>query len=96
MRPAPIIFIHNGAPTALVGCLGTRIGEALIIIMDADGRRPEESIPHVDHYQLIVEAFSDAVLNNTPVPLPLSDSLHNMQTIDAFARSAREGREIRL
>ncbi len=83
-------------PRGIIQGLGTRLGEALIIIMDADGRRTEQSIPHVDHYQLIVEAFSDAVLNNTPVPLPPSDSLHNMQAIDAFARSAREGREIRL
>jgi D-xylose 1-dehydrogenase (NADP+, D-xylono-1,5-lactone-forming) len=84
------------APRGIIQGLGTRLGEALIIQMDPDGRRTEESIPHVDHYRLIVEAFADAVLNKTPVPLPPSDSLHNMRAIDAFARSAREGREVRL
>ena len=84
------------APRGIIQGLGTRLGEALVITMDADGRRTEESFAPVDHYQLIVEAFADAVLNKTPVPLPLSDSLNNMRALDAFARSAREGREIRL
>ena len=84
------------APRGIILGLGTRLGEALIVRMDADGRRTEESIPPVDHYRLIVEAFADAVLNKTPVPLPPFDSLNNMRAIDAFARSAREGREVRL
>ena len=84
------------APRGIILGLGTRVGEALIIRMDADGRRSEELIPPVDHYQLIVEAFADAVLNKTSVPLPPSDSLNNMRAIDAFARSAREGCEVKL
>jgi D-xylose 1-dehydrogenase (NADP+, D-xylono-1,5-lactone-forming) len=84
------------APRGIILGLGTRVGEALIIKMDADGSRSEESIPPVDHYQLIVEAFADAVLNNTSVPLSPSDSLNNMRAIDAFARSAREGCEVKL
>ena len=84
------------APRGIIQGLGTRIGESLIIIMDPDGRRTEEAIPHFDHYQLIIEAFADAVLNNTPVPLPMSNSLANMRALDAFALSAREGHEIKL
>ena len=84
------------APRGIIQGLGTRLGEALVITMDADGRRTEESFAPVDHYQLIVEAFADAVLNKTPVPLPLTDSLNNMRALDAFARSAREGREIKI
>ena len=82
------------APRGIIPGLGTRLGETLVIAMDADGRRAEEAIPSADHYQLIVEAFADAVLDGTPVPLPASDSLANMRVLDAFARSAREGREI--
>ena len=84
------------APRGIIQGLGTRLGEALIIQMNSDGRRTEESIPHVDHYQLLVEAFADAVLDKSPVPLPPSNSLSNQRTIDAFARSAHEGREVRL
>jgi predicted dehydrogenase len=84
------------APRGIIQGLGTRLGEALIVTMDADGRRTEESIPHVDHYQMMVEAFADAVLDKRPVPLPPSDSLHNMRALDAFRQSARERREIKL
>ena len=44
----------------------------------------------------MVEGFADAVLGGKPVPLPPSDSLANMRALDAFARSAREGVEVRL
>lgn len=83
-------------PRALILGLGTRTGEAAIITMDKDGNRSEEILPDTDHYQLIVEAFAEAVLNGKPVPLPVSDALNNMRVIDAFAQSAREGREVRL
>jgi predicted dehydrogenase len=83
-------------PRGIIQGLGTRLSETLAITMDADGRRIEEPFAPADHYQLIVEAFADAVLSKTPVPLPLSDSLDNMRALDAFARSAREGCEIRL
>jgi predicted dehydrogenase len=83
-------------PRGIIQGLGTRLGETLIITMDADGRRSEETMESLDHYQLTVEAFADAVLAATPVPLPTSDSLANMRALDAFARSAREGREVRL
>ena len=84
------------APRGIIQGLGTRLGEALIITMDADGRRTEESIADVDHYQLIVEAFADALLSKTKMPLPLLDCLANMRALDAFAQSARERREVRL
>jgi|SRR5579883_968236 len=84
------------APRGIILGLGSRVGDALIVTMDADGRRNEEVLPAVDQYQLIVEAFADAVLNKKPAPLPPSDSLANIRALDAFARSAREGREIRF
>ena len=84
------------APRGIIPGLGTRLSETLLVTMDADGRRVEAAIPPVDHYQLMVEAFAEAVLEGKPVPLPPSDSLANMRVLDAFARSAREAREIRL
>ena len=84
------------APRGLIAGLGTRLSETLVITMDADGRRAEETIPAADHYQLIVEAFADAVVTRSKVPLPPMDSLNNMRVLDAFAQSAREGREVRL
>lgn len=84
------------APRGIIAGLGTRLSETLLVTMDADGRRVETTIPPVDHYQMMVEAFADAVLQKRPVPLSPSDSLANIRVLDAFARSAREGREVRL
>lgn len=37
-----------------------------------------------DQYTLQGDAFSEAVLNDTPVPTPLSDALENMRVIDSI------------
>lgn len=79
-------------PRGIILGLGTRVGEALIVVVDGDGRRREELLPAVDHYQLMVEEFADAVLARKAVPLPPSDSIRNMMVLDAMARSARSGR----
>jgi D-xylose 1-dehydrogenase (NADP+, D-xylono-1,5-lactone-forming) len=83
-------------PRAIIPGLGSRIGEALLIVADAEGRRREETLPAVDQYQLMVERFSEAVLARRPVPLPPSDSIENMRVLDAIALSAREGIRVTL
>jgi len=44
----------------------------------------------VNQYTLQGDAFSQAILNDTPVPTPLSDALNNMKVIDAVFKSAKE------
>lgn len=83
-------------PRGLVLGLGSFVGEALIVIVDKNGKREEEVMAADDHYQRIVEAFGDAVLKDEPVPLSPQDSINNAKVLDAFARSAREGREMRV
>ena len=51
----------------------------------------ERVFDRVDQYTLQGEAFSRAVLEDTPVPLPLSDGLANMRVLDAIKASSREG-----
>jgi predicted dehydrogenase len=80
------------APRAILPGLGTRDPEALVILVDGDGRRSEEKIAPVNQYQLMVEAFADAVLSGSPVPLDPIDSIRNLDVIDAFIASARSGR----
>jgi predicted dehydrogenase len=46
--------------------------------------------PH-DQYQIQGDLFSLAVLNDTPVPTPLSDAVANMRVIDAVFESAETG-----
>ena len=42
----------------------------------------------VDQYTLQAEYFSKAILEDSPVPIPLVDAANNMKVIDAFRKSA--------
>jgi D-xylose 1-dehydrogenase (NADP+, D-xylono-1,5-lactone-forming) len=84
------------APRGLILGVRTLVPEAVIVVIDADGRRQEELMPATNHYQLVVEAFADAILSGRPPPLAPSDSVKNAKALDAFIRSAREGYEVRF
>ena len=43
-----------------------------------------------NQYTMQVDALSQAIINNTQVPTPLSDALGNMRVIDALVKSAKE------
>jgi predicted dehydrogenase len=45
----------------------------------------------VDQYTIQGDEFSQAILNNTAVHLPLQDSLNNMKVIEAIIKSASKG-----
>jgi predicted dehydrogenase len=45
-----------------------------------------------NQFTLQGDAFSRAILDNTPVPTPLDDAVANMRVIDAVVRSGRETR----
>lgn len=44
-----------------------------------------------DQYQLMVEAFAQAILDQTPAPFPMQDSINNMRVLDAIAAAAKSG-----
>jgi len=44
-----------------------------------------------DHYVLQVDAFADAIVNDLPVPTPLSDAVSNMKVIDAVFDASKKG-----
>lgn len=83
-------------PRGLVLGLGAFVGEALIVTVDKNGKREEELLPHYDHYQLVAEAFADAVLTGSPVPLSPQDSIKNAKVLDAFSKAVAEGRDVRI
>ncbi|MGF7140393.1 Gfo/Idh/MocA family protein [Roseimarinus sediminis] len=58
------------------------------IYLNTPQRSERMSFEAVDQYALQAEAFAAAVLNDTPVPTPLSDALNNMKVIDAIFKSA--------
>jgi D-xylose 1-dehydrogenase (NADP+, D-xylono-1,5-lactone-forming) len=79
-------------PRGIILGLGTRDPEGLVIVMDADGKRRDELFEPGDHYRDMVDAFSEAVLNRQPVPLPPEDSLKNMKVLEALVRSSEKDR----
>lgn len=50
------------------------------------------SFDSVDQYTVEAEAFSRAILEGKPAPIPLEDAVRNMAVIDALFRSATSGR----
>jgi predicted dehydrogenase len=50
-----------------------------------------EEFPVLDQYALQGDAFSQAIQENTEVPVPLEDALANMRVIEAVFRSAKVG-----
>jgi predicted dehydrogenase len=55
------------------------------------GEKDESSLfPMCDQYTLQGDAFSRAILENTPVPTPLEDAVANMKVIDAVVASATQ------
>jgi len=49
-----------------------------------------------DQYTIQADLFAQAILHDTPVPTPLTDAVANMRALEAFARSAAEGRWVAL
>lgn len=63
---------------------------AEFILREADQETGERiTVPGADEYQLMVEAFADAVLGRTPLPFLPEDSVRNMKVLDALALAAR-------
>lgn len=63
-------------------------------------RTPEKTetftFPPVDQYSLQGDAFSLAIIQNTPVPTPLTDAIGNMKVIDGLVESAQNRQWITL
>lgn len=50
----------------------------------------------IDQYTIQGDLFSQAILNNTPVPTPIEDAVNNMRVIDAVLESGRKNAWISL
>jgi len=56
------------------------------------GSAVEEIVLEVcDQYTIQGDLFSEAVLNDTPVPTPIEDAVANMKVIEAVIASATKG-----
>jgi predicted dehydrogenase len=90
-------------PYQRVHVLGTQGRVELEIPFNAPPDRPcriwhqrgeqieEIAFPVCDQYTIEGDAFSRAILDDTPVPTPIDDAVANMRVIDAVFASARTG-----
>ncbi len=70
--------------------------KATELTLTQDGTSQCIPIAPADHYQIMVDAFAQAILNDTPVPTPLTDALANMKIIDALVESAKTNQWIEI
>lgn len=69
--------------------------ETRIWLHKTDGSE-EITFPVCDKYTCQGEVFSKSILNDTPVPTPLTDAICNMQVIDAIFKSAADSSWVSL
>jgi predicted dehydrogenase len=71
--------------------------EAVFYVRESDQAAGQKHIvPGADEYQLMVEHFADAVMEQTPLMFSTADSIENMRVLDALAQAARTGEMVRL
>ncbi|GCF13534.1 oxidoreductase [Haloarcula mannanilytica] len=75
-------------------CFGPEHDQSVSLTYSVDGREVTETFDPVDHYQLQVEAFADAVESGETPPIDRAETLGNMRTMDALARSADTGEPV--
>ncbi|GEO07911.1 Gfo/Idh/MocA family protein [Segetibacter aerophilus] len=95
-------------PFQRVNILGTTVGIEIEIPFNAPTDAPTKVWVHskqgkkeiifdiANQYTLQGDLFSQAILNDTPVPTPLEDAVNNMKAIEAIFESSDKGRWIEL
>lgn len=66
------------------------------IWLQLGGEVKEINLPVCDQYTLQGDAFARAILDDTPVPTPISDAVANMRVIEAIVESAQRGQFVSL
>jgi predicted dehydrogenase len=96
------------SPYQRVNILGTSGRIEIEIPVNAPAQRPtriwyahdstvdELTFDVTNQYTLMGDAFSRAIIDDTPVPTPLNDAVANMRVIDATIRSGAENRWVDL
>ncbi|MBD3374036.1 gfo/Idh/MocA family oxidoreductase [candidate division KSB1 bacterium] len=61
------------------------------IWLQQDGEPQEITFPVTDQYTLQADTFNMAIINDTPVPTPLTDAVANMRVLEAVNESSQQG-----
>ncbi len=70
--------------------------QATRIFLRTKKENREISFEAADQYTLQADAFARAVINDQPVPMPLTDAVANMRVIDAIVRSGQNNQWVSL
>lgn len=70
------------------GALVAWPGEEFVIKLWKKSGHEEIKVPAVNHYQLLVEEFCDALLTGSPLSFPPEDAVKNMEVMDRIFVSA--------
>lgn len=70
--------------------------EAQTLLLQSDKQRELIQIAASDQYGEMADAFARSILDNAPVPTPLSDALANMRIIDAMFTSSKQNQWVSL
>ena len=62
-----------------------------VVVLVRGGMEERIELPVADQYQVQGELMSQAILNDTPVPTPLSDAVANMRVIERCFTANRQG-----
>lgn len=71
-------------------------GQGANVHLQLQGKEQSHSFREGNQYQLMADAFARSILDNTPVPTPLTDAQGNMRVMDGLFASARENRWVDL
>ena len=109
---AVLLRMRNGASATLTGIGATAQDQRFQIfgskgwaetrgsrdfrLRTTQGREVEESLPDHDAQRAEMEAFADAATGAKAFPVPLADAVHGVAALEAMARSAQEGRVVRV
>jgi len=60
--------------------------------LEVDGEMEPIEFAICDQYGIQADLFSEAILNDTPVPTPIEDAVSNMRVLEAIVRSGKSQR----
>ncbi len=82
-------------------CWNGTVGGPMVLYQDVAGQRVETVLPIIEDggpglFDRKIRSFLDAIINDSPAPVPSSQILINQAILDGIARSAKAGKEIEI
>lgn len=97
MEPDQYVKVNGEAGNLLLKIPFSPANDAISeLTIHRDGQAQVLHIPSADQYSNMTDAFALSIINQQPVPTPLTDALANMKIIDAIFASVKTGQWVEL